>query len=384
MLIVRVLSAVAKPALAGGALTAAAAGGFFAVDKFHGQQPPSAFQQVQGHGQKLLISEFGERSDAIVAIDPADVSQRKTIAQIDHAQGFGVFPVLSPDGQAIAYTALPANAAKPAPDAPALAAVVDVKGKATILADDIDLLVPPIWSPDSTSFVARKNTAQAEGAGSFELLLLHRDGARSSITTWNTAAVFPIAFAPDGSALYFATLNAKGTDLYRVAPDGSGETMVAHLSDQIARNWKLSPDGAKLAYSVTESGAAPAVVTKTLELKSGVAAEAVVAAAGDRSEFNPAWNSDGRLTVASVKAAGGGDAVSVGVSGGDAQRLTTNDAGIDLPLGWSPDGGTLAVRAVDGKTPLDAGEGHVELVDGDGRRDRVSDGVDVLIVGWLR
>jgi hypothetical protein len=117
MLIVRVFTAAAKPALAGGALIAAVAGGYFAVDNVRGGSA-SAFQQVQGHGQQLVISEFGERADSIVAIDPADVSSRKTIATIEHADGFGVFPSLSPDGRAIAYPALPSDTAKPSPDTP--------------------------------------------------------------------------------------------------------------------------------------------------------------------------------------------------------------------------------------------------------------------------
>lgn len=382
MLLVRVFTAAAKPMLVGGALSAAAVGGFFAVDRFH-HDTPSAFQQLQGHGQKLLISEFGDRADTIVAVDPADVSQRTTIATIDHAEGFGVFPVLSPDGKAIAYTALPADAPKPSPDTPAIAAVVDTASKSTVLASDIDLLVPPVWSPDSASFVVRRNTPAENSAGSFELILLSRDGSQSTITAWATAAVFPVAFAPDGATLYFVTLNNDGTDLYSVAPDGSAETKIAHLSDQIARDWKLSPDGAKLAYSAAESGATPSVVTRTLDLASGAATDAVTASSPSRTEFNPAWNSDGRLTIASVRPQGGSDAVSVDAAGA-AQTLTATDATIDLPLAWSPQGDQLAVRSVNGKSPTVAGEGHIELVDAAGHRDRVSDAVDVLIVGWIR
>ncbi len=48
------------------------------------------------------------------------------------------------------------------------------------------------------------------------------------------------------------------------------------------------------------------------------------------------------------------------------------------------DGDRLAVRAVQGATPFDAGASHVELVGRDGARERVSDSADVLIVGWLR
>ncbi len=382
MLLVRVLTAVAKPALAGGVLTVAAAGGWFAIDRARDDGNVSAFQSVQGHGQQLVISEFGHRADTIVAVDPADVTSRKTIATIEHAEGFGVFPALSPDGQAIAYTALPSDTVNASPDSPAHAAVVDVHGGVTLLADDVDLLVPPVWSPDSVSIVVRKNTPAPAAAGTFELLLLDRDGTRSTITSWTTAAVFPIAFAPDGSRLYFATLNAGGTDLYGIAPDGSDEEHIAHLSDEIARDWKLSPDGATLAYSVAESGAQPQVITRMLDLATGAAADAV-AASGPRAEFNPAWDADGTLTIASLKPGGGSDAVSVNASGATASVASSGDA-IDLPLAWSPEGDRLAVRSVAGATPAEAGESHVELIDGDGGRDRVSESADVLIVGWLR
>ncbi len=382
MLLVRVLAAAAKPALVGGALSAAAAGGFFAVHKTRDHGGVSAFRQAQGHGQQLLISEFGDTTDTIVAVDPNDVSVRKTVVTIDHAPGYGVFPVLAPDGTAIAYTALPAGVRNPSPDAPAQAAVVDDDGRVKLLADDVDLLVPPVWSPDSRSVVVRKNTPAQGSAGSFELLLLARDGARATLTTWSTAAVFPIAFAPDGSKLYFATLNNAGTDLYAIAPDGSSETKLAHLSDEIARDWKLSPDGATLAYSVAETGATPGVVTRALDLGSGRVSDVLAATTGPREEFNPAFRADGKIAVASVKPRGG-SAVSVADAGG-ARDVASNDAAIDLPIGWSPDGGTLAVHSVDGRSPLEAAGSHIDLVRDDGGRTRVSDSADVLIVGWLR
>jgi hypothetical protein len=133
------------------------------------------------------------------------------------------------------------------------------------------------------------------------------------------------------------------------------------------------------------------VIAKTLDLKTGIAADAIASAdlyAGPpstgvaRGELNPAWKPDGELTIASLNLDGGGNALALNESGG-ASTITANDARIDLPLGWSPDGATLAVRAIDGKTPSEARESHVELVR-DGARDRVSDSADVQIVGWLR
>jgi Tol biopolymer transport system component len=380
MLLVRALTAAAKPALVGGVLSIVAVGGYFLVDRSTGHHP-TPFESVVQHGHRLLISEFGDESDNIVAVDPDNVADREMIATIDHAPGYGVFPVLSPDGDAIAYTALPSDAPDPSPDTPARAGIVDTHGAVTTLAGDVDLLIPPVWTPDSRAVVVRKNTPEANTAGTFELLLLGRDGSRSTITSWSTAAVFPIAFSPDGSKLYFATLNSTGSDLYSVAPDGSGETKIAHLSDEVSRDWKLSPDASTLAYSVAESGPAPSIVTKVLDLASATASDAV-SAGGQRQEFNPAWRDDGELTIASLKPQGGGDAVDVGRAGA-ARSLTTNSASIDLPLGWSPDGGQLAVRSLEGADPNEPGASHLELVDAAGNRERVSDSADVLIVGWL-
>ena len=61
----------------------------------------------------------------------------------------------------------------------------------------------------------------------------------------NGKKVFPIGFTPDGSKLYFATLNAQGSDVYVVAPDGSNETKIAHLSDEITREWALMLGGGR-------------------------------------------------------------------------------------------------------------------------------------------
>ncbi len=391
MMIVRALIGFAKPALVGGTLAATAAGGWVALDRLGPHDSPSPFQQIQGQGQRLLVSEFGDSADSIVALDPRDAAARTTLAIVEHAPGYGIFAMLSPDGQAIAYTALPSDAARPGPDAAARAAIVDVDGAVTPLADDVDLLVGPVWSPDSASIVVRKNTPAADAAGAFELLLLGRDGSRTTLTTWTTAAVFPIAFAPDGSKLYFATLNNAGTDLYSIAPDGTTETKIAHLSDQIARDWKLAPDGSALAYSVVEGGSSPYVIAKTLDLATGAAAEAIAPdelQAGPpstgiaRGELNPAWRGSVELTIASLNLDGGGNAVVIDAAGAPS-AITTNDDSIDVPLDWSPDGTTLAVRAIDGKTPADATTSHVELLY-DGERERVSESADVQIVGWTR
>ena len=376
MLLVRALAALAKPALVGGTLTITVAGSYLGYERWRSDDL-TPFQQIQSQGERLLISEFGEDADTIVAINPDDPAGRVEVARIDHAPGYGIFAALAPAGDAIAYTALPADSQRVSPDAPAQAAVVDADGNVSLLADDVDLLIPPVWSPDGESIVVRKNVPEENAAGTFELIMLRRNGERSTVTSWSSAAVFPVAFAPDGSRLYFATINEGGTDFYSVAPDGAGEALIAHLSDEIARDWRLSPDGSTLAYAVAESGDVPRMVTMTLDLATGAAAR--VTSSADRMELNPAWNGNGELSISSVKPAGGSDAISVDGAGGVWPLSRAEDA-IDLPLAWSPDGETLAVRTVEG-APADVAASYVELMRGD-QRARVSDIPDVLIVGW--
>ena len=383
MPIVRVLSALLKPAIAIAVLAAGAAGGIAAYTQLRDGTPSTAFQRVERTGPRLVISEFGETRDEIVAVDPNDTTSRTTIASVEHAGGYGIYATLAPDGAAVAYTALPPSSPKAAPDAPAVAAVVEADGTVLRLADDVDLLVAPVWAPDGKSIVVRRNTPAADSAGTFDLLLLGRDGSRSTVTTWHSASVFPIAFAPDGAKLYFATLNAQGSDLYSVAPDGSGETKIAHLSDEITRDWSLSPDGTQLAYSVAQGGAAPGLVAKTLDLATGAIADALPAADA-KAQTNPVWKGAHDLTLGAVKPEGGGDAVEVQAGQGVTARVTQNTDTMDLPLAWSPDGAQLAVRAVQGATPFEAGASQLDLVDTSGNRARVSDNPDATVVGWMR
>jgi len=381
MILARVLSAFAKPALAGGIVAAAATGGWFAIDRFH-HDSPTPFAQALDAGPRLVISEFGPYSDTIVAVNPDDVGDRTTIATVEHAANFGVFPVLSPDGAAIAWTGLPAQAANPSPDAPATLGMITADGGTQALADDVDLVVPPVWAPDSQSVLARKSTTDADGSPRFDLLRLGRDGSRATLTTWTTAALFPVGFSPDGATVYFTTLNASGSDLYRIGADATGEALVAHLADDITRDWKLSPDGGTLAFTDAVGGAQPRTVARVLDLASGAIADAPDPGDGS-SQLAPAFAEDGTLAIGALRPQGGGTAVEVH-GDGSASTLTDTGADIDLPIAWSPDGSKLAVRSVEDATSYSAGPSHIDLVDAAGGRARVSDGADTLVVGWMR
>ena len=380
MLFVRILAPALKPALAGSAILAAAAGGWFTIDRLRGDALTPYEAAIRAEGPRLLVAEFGEDADTVYAVDP-DAGGRGEVARIGHAPGWGAFASVSPDGGAIAYTALAEDEPDPHAGSPAIAGVIHADGSTQVLAGDVDLLVPPVWRPDGGAIVVRRNVPLAASAGAFTLLQLGLDGSSATLAERTGIALFPIAFSLDGLTFYYASLDATGSDLWAVDAGGANERLLAHLSDEIARDWTLSPDGATIAYSVAESGTHPRIVTMTVDVATGAMAEA---AAGPRQriEFNPAWDAAGDLTIAAVDAAGAGGAAVRLDDAGEAEAVSATPGGLDLPLAWSPDGGVLAVRAVHAPSGEEA-PGFLELVTEDGGRRRVSSSADALIVGWV-
>jgi hypothetical protein len=150
---------------------------------------------------------------------------------------------------------------------------------------------------------------------------------------------------------------------------------IAHLSDEVARDWDLSPDGGHLAYVAEAASGATAMTAWTLELTSGVKREALPGRG--EAQLSPKWESSGTLTVGVVNA-----------TGGRAERLSAGATlpptrGFDVPLAWSPDGGNLAVRGFDNPSLADPGASWVYVVDTSGARQKLSDNSDVVVAGWL-
>jgi Tol biopolymer transport system component len=335
----------------------------------------------------VVFSEFGVEADTIWAADLANPSDRVELGAAPHAPGYGVFPALSPDGAYVAYAALGAGAADSRDRSTGQLALLDVTdGSTRVLANGIDLRSAPVWSAGSDAVVVRRagpSIGPGQGMGN-ELLRVGLDGTAQTIAAAN-AGLYAIDFAPDGGGLYYASLSASGTDLMRAATSpgmaGAPQT-VAHLSDGIARNWKLSPDGSQLAYlAQTPPGSATAFETKVLDIEDGTSAAPLGADAG--AQFNPIWG-DGTITIGHVAGAEHA-ALRIPANGVSAagSPLPAPAFGFDVPISWSPDGAWLIVRAFEGASAADPGPSHLVAIDASGARHQLSPQSDVEIAGWL-
>jgi len=328
----------------------------------------------------VVYSELGAEADTLWAANPDNPADRTQLARVEHAPGYGITPALSPDGARVAYTVLPNGGA-----APELWLLDIESGERELLLAGVDLPAAPVWSPNAGAVIVRRSGATGEDAAvHVELLRAGLDGAVTVLAA-HDSALYPIEFSPDGAWLYYASVSAAGSDLWRAPANGGAAGHVARLSDGISRDWDLSPDGARLAY-LAQTGGDTLFSAQVLDLGAGETL-AVAKAAGE-SQFAPVWETGGGLTTGRLSAAGGtplrasvdGDVIT---ASGAALPAAAGGGGFDLPISWSPDGGQLAARHFAGASTADPGPSRVELLGADGERRALSTASDVTIAGWL-
>jgi dipeptidyl aminopeptidase/acylaminoacyl peptidase len=172
------------------------------------------------------------------------------------------WPVWAPDGSRIAFTRVFANG---------MALEVVRGGRVTELARNLGQLSPS-WAPGSRSlaFSAGGRIVVADSGGGARRTVVGPPG-RSFAPSWS----------PDGRSIAFLTTRgARNTDLWLVAPDGSGARLLAR--DAIGRPaW--SPDSAQVAFQRDDGIYAVGVETGQ--------ARRVASVASPRA---PAWSPNGK------------------------------------------------------------------------------------------
>lgn len=326
--------------------------------------------------QGIAYFEFASDADTLWLADPAKPSKREKIMVAPHAVDFGVVPSLAPGGARFAYTALSPETKAPSVDAPADLWLASLSGgKPVRIAQGIDLLVVPVWSPDESSVVVRRSGMRS----AYELLRV--DIASGAMTTLVTSveAVFPLAYAPDGGLLY-VQLTQTGSTL--MAADAAGKTQtVAMLSDGLTRDWALSPAGDKLAYlEMTLTTERMASRARVLDLATGA-----IAPVGDENAdaFRPVWKKDGSLVVGRLAA---GEKSAGMLAGGS--LLAGPKRGFDVPLAAGSNaastgsGQAYIAQSFDGSSVRDPGTSVLTLVAPSGEHVTIATG-EVTFLGWI-
>jgi len=198
--------------------------------------------------------------------------------------------------------------------------------------------VAPAWSPDGRriAFVSNRD-------GDEEIYVCLRNGSQAVQLTSNDGADGWPDWSPDGQWIVFqyqppAPADAP-QDLYLMRADGSQRTRLTfHPGDDRFPDW--SPDGNWITFTSSRSG-----YKKIYRIRPDGSGETMLsdpAPPAYYDDFYSTWSPDGRITFVSRRHApsGGRSADEIYLmeaDGTDVRRLTYNSAG-DWLARWSPDG----------------------------------------------
>ncbi|MBN1964881.1 MAG: PD40 domain-containing protein, partial [Anaerolineae bacterium] len=179
------------------------------------------------------------------------------------------------------------------------------------------------------------------------------------------------AWSPDGSRIAFAATRAGDSDVYLIAPDGSG---LLNLSSYPANDaWpSWSPDGQRIAFQSDRDGD---LELYAIPVTGGIATRLTTSPGADRQ---PCFSPDGSR-IAFVSSRTGNADVFVIDSGGTNAVQLSNTPYDDGPPAWSPDGTTLAYA---GRLQPTVAELFTVRADGTDLRQRTSDGMQVSDPVW--
>jgi Tol biopolymer transport system component len=192
----------------------------------------------------------------------------------------------------------------------------------------------PSFSPDGNriAFVGDTNEEYnwdiyVKQIGKEKLLRLTTDPATDDTPIWS----------PDGRYIAFQRYGGDKKELkeviYVVPALGGAERKLLTLN-VIASTFDWSPDGKYLAY--TDFGPNRSETIFLLAVDNPDDKRSLTASAEQREDYSPRFSPDGQ-TVAFVRRNRGGDIFLVRVAGGEAKRLTFDDANL-YGLNWTPDG----------------------------------------------
>jgi len=314
--------------------------------------------------------------------------------------------------------------------------VLDIKsGKSQLVAQKVDLLTAPIWSPDGGLLFLRRNAGEyvtvilvdlrepEEGATPTPgetpplrtVLSQHVSDVLSYIPLGVDAGTATMYFVQiqggtesgsylgrygpaSGEAVATATAIAEATATAAPPPPSpepspaaspaplSGDVFLV-LSDQIARDYALSPDAARVAFLVPGLVGGEFVSRTYIGDIEGKDVSPLPSPAGlsPGDQLSPAWHPDGKR-VAIGQLPGGGEPGRVAVvllGGGQPVFLPPPDKGFDQPLSWSPDGKFLAVTSFSGESLGNPGTSRLVFVSVGGQRPAAPEGSEIRPVGWL-
>ncbi len=299
--------------------------------------PKTAFASA-APGTYVVVARAERDSDVISVARLGNLAAVSEIARVPHLPGYASTGAVSPDGRRLALVT--ADAGSVAQPGASLLLLELETGALTRLAINVDPLQAPIWTSDGRAVVVTRIVRSEQGAATVIFLQVPTDlsGERAIGQADAVLGAYAVGFDPAGR-LISVVIDGRGSTALRDGVDA------ARLSTQITRDWRLSPDGAQLAFIESD-------VTGGLQYRGRVVALDGSSAGGVTAQ---ALSTEGQQLGVAWKPGeqtptfGGEPAARGGVT---AQGLVS---GFDVPLSYSPDGSALAEQHWSGTGFADPG-----------------------------
>jgi len=286
--------------------------------------PKTAF--ATGAPGTYVVVARAERDYDVISVAPlANLEAVSEIARVPHLPGYASTGAVSPEGRRLAIVTTDAGSVAQ-PGASLLVLELET-GALTRLAINVDPLQTPVWTADGRAVVATRIVPGERGLATVAFLRVPVDlsGERPVGEAAAVLGAYAVGFDPAGR-LVSVVIDGRGSTAFR---DG---VEAVRLSTQITRDWRLSPDGAQMAFIEADVTGGLQYRARVASLDAGggggVAAQALSA---EGQQLGVAWKPGAPLPTF-----GGEPAARPGVT---AQSLVS---GFDVPLGYSPDGSALA------------------------------------------
>ncbi len=326
-------------------------------------------------GTRFIYKEFTSTADTVWLALAEDPAQRVPLANIEHAAAIGAKANLSPDSDRVAYVTLSGRSRA----SEVWVADLDA-GKSQKIADGANIRVAPVWNADASTVAflretsAEKILVQADAEGNGEAVLVADDAP----------GLYPIGYALDNSAFYYARVASGGTDIGVVSLSDGSASIVAHASDHIARERKLSPDGQSIVYLAPQfSNGRVQYAAFALPLDGGAPSPIASQSEPETDQLGFAWrpNSD-EITVGDSQPASGMAVFSL-TTGENLETLSAPPQGLDVPVAWSKEGEYLAVRSFEKAGTGGLADEKGVIVSSNGERKEMQAAGQVEFVGWV-